>query len=290
MGSKDTIFKTLLYSDIFDYPLNKNEIFKFLALRKIDKNNLDKYLKESVKEGKLILTDGFYCFPERQKIIAIRLEREKESLRKISRAKKITKLLNYLPSVKLIGISGSLALKNCKKDDDIDLFVITGKNSLWLTRLIIIAFLKLGSNYRNYNSKNVSDKFCLNMLVTEGTMVLPKTKRNFYTSHEVVQLMPLFNRDETYEKFLGANIWVKKFLPNSLNGIAPKVNENNKNIKVSIFLVSLESLARRLQLFLMKKHKTTEIISDDFVAFHPFDYEGWILLSYERRLKKYGFI
>jgi hypothetical protein len=37
------------------------------------------------------------------------------------------KILSFFPQIKLIGLSGSLAMMNADKDDDIDLFIITAK-------------------------------------------------------------------------------------------------------------------------------------------------------------------
>ncbi|PJC82439.1 hypothetical protein CO006_03665, partial [Candidatus Roizmanbacteria bacterium CG_4_8_14_3_um_filter_35_14] len=53
------------------------------------------------------------------------------------------KLLTLFPQIKLIGLSGSIAMMNASHDDDIDLFIITAKNRLWTGRFlaVTIAFL-----------------------------------------------------------------------------------------------------------------------------------------------------
>jgi hypothetical protein len=38
----------------------------------------------------------------------------------------------------------------------------------------------------------------------------------------------------------------------------------------------------------MKKHITKETISNNFLAFHPFDYKAHILSSYKKKAIKYG--
>ena len=118
---EESIFKTLLYSDLFDYPLTESEIHKFLIAQKIEKNELSKILKN----GKLPIQedDNFFFIKGRGKIVNARLSKEKFSLEKLEKAKKITRFLGLIPTIKLIGVSGTLAMKNCSVDDDIDLFI-----------------------------------------------------------------------------------------------------------------------------------------------------------------------
>jgi len=49
----------------------------------------------------------------------------------------------------------------------------------------------------------------------------------------------------------------------------------------------IELVAKNLQLWYMKKHQTTEIVTEGFVAFHPDDYTKKILYEWQKRIKKY---
>src|ERR1035437_3295942 len=165
MDSRErAILKTLLYSNLFDYPLKREEIYKFLITdKKIEKTEFHKAFKTlriPVKSS-----EGFYFLFERKELVKIRKEREKISLGKMQKAKKIIRILSLIPTIKFIGISGALSMKNSDKDDDIDIFVITKKGSVWITRFIMVVFLLMLGVYRNKNSKTYSDKICLNMLL-----------------------------------------------------------------------------------------------------------------------------
>lgn len=301
MGSKDAILKTLLYSDIFDYPLSKDQLWKFLIGKKIDKKSFKKALEQLKRESKVFFDGNFYCLPNRKNIIATCLKRKNESINKINIAKKIIKIFTFIPTIQFVGISGALALQNCDKNEDIDLFVITSGRTLWTTRFIMIILLKAIGRHRNYNSKEVSDKICLNMLIDEEALELPKEKQNLYTVHEVIQLMPILDKRDTYDKFLSANVWVRKFLPNAIEGIMNqacpersrrelRIKNEKKLFTIHYSLFILEWLAKQFQLWFINKHKTTEIVSDKLLAFHPFDYKNKILSSYKERLKKYELI
>ena len=196
------ILKTLLYSDFFDYPLKEEEIFKYLITdKKIDKIQVHKVLKQfkiAVESNK-----NFYFLSGRKSLVKKRINREKISLQKFKKAKKIIKILSLIPTIRLIGISGTLSMRNSEKHDDIDIFVITQENFVWTTRFLLIIFLVLLGVYRTRNSKNYSDKICLNMMLDEGSM---KLEKNLYIAHEISQLVPVFEKDNTYKKFLLENL------------------------------------------------------------------------------------
>jgi len=289
---KRAILKTLIYSDIFNYPLSQDELWKFLIGKKIDKESFDQLLEDSLPE-KVNFKNNFYCLKGREDIVQIRLARKKESQKKIVTAKKIIKQLTLLPTIQFIGISGALSLGNSSKEDDIDLFVIASKDRLWLTRLTIIIFLLFMGRYRRRNEIEVSDKICLNMLIDETALVFHKIRQNLYTAHEIVQLMQVFERNDMYKKFMGENKWVEKFLPNSIDtkilGYKDIKRKEGKSLNISIsqYLNMFNLLAKKLQLWFIKKHITSETVNDNFLAFHPLDYKNMTLKEYEKRLLKY---
>lgn len=203
-------------------------------------------------------------------------------------------------------------MENSERDDDIDLFVIVSKSSLWLTRLSMIILLLLMGKYRRRNQKEVSDKICLNMLIDDGALSFPTSRQNLYTAHEIMQLMPIFERNNTYGKFINSNKWIQEYLPNTfVDRGTTRINtsrqtrlarltvpRNNAETFFSVFLrlilrlpggkagsSALEWLAKNAQFWLIKKHVTTETVSDNFLAFHPKDYKDIIMKKYRKRLR-----
>lgn len=276
------ILRTIVYSDIFDYPLTRREIWKFLIVdKKITRAAFEKALL--VLPATIVYRDGFYCLKGRESIVAKRKRREKESVKKILLAKKVAKRLSLMPTVLFVGISGSLAMRNADSHDDIDFFIITKKNTLWTTRFLLLLLLEFLGLRRGRRSKKVANKICVNMLIDESSLLFSKEKQNLYIAHEVVQLLPLFERENMHDKFLGANAWIKKILPHSLPSHLTSGNSVRKGgmLRFSAF----EQLARFLQLRSINKHKTTETISDTLLAFHPDDYTDKILNVYQKRIK-----
>lgn len=291
MANKSAILKTLIYSDIFDYPLTKEEIWKFL-IGKIDKKSFEKSLSINILPlDKWEHKHGFYFLLGREEIVEKRIKRKKESGKKLDFARKIIQKLSLAPTVSLIGISGGLALENSEKNDDIDLFVITSKNALWITRLTLVFLLVVMGQYRGRGKKE-SQGVCLNMLIDEKALMFKKDRQDLYTAHEIVQLRPVLNRNNVYEKFMSANRWVKKFLPNAIERSKKQESGIKNGKEKSLFLIHdslfiFEKLAKTLQLWYMKRHRTNETIKNHFLAFHPFNYKNFVLKEYNKRLRQY---
>ena len=114
----------------------------------------------------------------------------------------------------MVGVTGAQAMNNSDQDDDIDLLIVASRNRLWLTRLFSVLLVEVVAKRRRPGDRKVKDKICLNMFLDEDHLGIPKSERNLYSAHEVAQLKPLWNRGGTYLRFINANHWTGKFLPN----------------------------------------------------------------------------
>ncbi len=292
MGNrKNDLAKTLLYFDIFNYPLKKDEIWYYFHGRPISKNAF----KKAFENGKISNLKSFYFIKGLNASVKERKLREAISEKKLKKAKKIINKLTTVPTVKFIGISGSLSMKNSLINDDIDIFVISSKGSVWFTRLLLIAILKFNYAYRGREDKEYQDKICLNLILGENKMNLEKSRQNIYSAHEVVQMIPIFQKDNIYTKFIAKNSWVKSYLPNYMDKIAqkPVVNQNTKFIeRLCIRIIRFsraEALAKIIQYQYMKNNITNEEISDDLLAFHPKNHKNIVLKQLKEKYKKFNF-
>lgn len=287
------LLRTLLYSDIFDYPLTKEQLWQFLITKKkVSKKSFEETLSKKILA--VSVQNGLYFLKGRDRIIKKRLQRQEESKKKLYHAHTIVSYLSFIPTILFIGVSGALALENAKKEDDIDLFIITQKNSVWLTRLLILFLLQLLGKRRKRAEVHASDKICCNMFISEEKLIFSKDRQDMFTAHEITQLKPLFDRNNAYKKFMVKNKWIERFMPNTIE-IKKLRNEDSKgkkikrlNYLVTQLLNILEFLAKQVQLWYMRDYITTETITEAFLAFHPHDYRFSILNKYKRTLKKYN--
>lgn len=282
MDNNNNILATLLYSDLFDYPLTKEELWYYLHIdHAIEKKVFEKLL--SAKRG--FDTDGQYYFlPKRKNIVKRRESLKALNEKKIQYAKKIIDFLHFIPTIDLIGISGSVAMKSGEKDADIDLFILAHAGTMWLTRFVVVFFLRILGIARRRKSKQSGNLFCTNMFLGSFDLTFSQQRQTFYTAHELAQLMVLFDRDNWYSMLLQENAWMKRLLYNAF----PVHHTSRIKKKVWYFLVPLEFVAKKIQLWYIQKHQTHEEVTDHLLAFHPHPYDVIILKKYEQRRKAYG--
>jgi len=247
---------SVLYHDIFDYPLKKEELKVW---------NCKKGTKSKIKVEE---KNGFYFVKGREKIIEKRSRREKYSKNKLEIAKKASKLISKIPTVLFVGITGALAMNNASKDSDIDLFIITKKQKLWSTRFLVYGLLKVfGYKLRKPGVKNEKDKLCLNMWLDETSLAWEKKDRNIYTAHEMVQIKSLLNKQKTFEKLLQFNNWITNYWPNTIKIIKPTRIKRGDS-KIGFF----EKMAYKIQYLYMRNKITREKVSINSAVFHPNDW------------------
>jgi len=263
---------SLIYHDLFDYPLTKSELIKWQT-----GNNLK--LNKSYPHPKL---KNNYYYLNNSKLVIYRQSRQKYSDTKFLLARMAANQIANIPTIKFIGITGSLAMNNANKNSDIDIIIITQKNTLWITRLLTYLYARLKKlNLRKPNNKSQKDKLCLNIWLDESDLVIKK--QNIYTAHELAQIVPLLNRGETYQKLLYQNKWLLDYWPNAvkISTLPPPFHTPVIAIppmreKQSV-LTLLNLLAFRLQLLYMKDKITNEKINLTQAFFHPRDYSKLII-------------
>lgn len=210
------IMMTMRYFDLFDYPLKKDEVFKWLFNRQ-SKNNQELYgdLADLVSSGKIAERAGYYFLPWRSEIIKIREERERMSLKKIKKAQRMARILGLVPGVKMIAIVSNLGYLNADKDADIDLFMVAEKGKIWAVRFWSVILMKILG--QRPNKQAIKDKICLSYYVTEDNLNLEQTKVAELDRHLVyltAQCLPLYSEDGLWEKYVRQNEWLKKYLLN----------------------------------------------------------------------------
>jgi len=204
------ILRTLAYADIFDYPLTLEEIHRFLIGQEVTKSKLKTILNSqfSIPNSQ----SGFYFLRGREKILATRKKREKWSQKKMKIARKVARWLRLIPTIKMVAVTGALAMENSDKEDDVDLLIVTAKNRLWFSRGLVVTFLRFFGLYRR--PRKIKNMICPNMLLDEEHLVVHKKEQDLFSAHEVCQLKVLWEKDGIYQKFVKENQWAKRFLPN----------------------------------------------------------------------------
>jgi len=285
------IIKTLAYSDIFDYPLTSREVWRFLISdNQTERKTVQKQLKILTDLKRIDAdTDGeFYFLEGRNKIAEARKKREEWSREKLTIVQRTVKKLKVIPTIKMIGITGALAMNNCKEGDDIDLLIVTSTNSLWLTRFLILTLCPiLEIRRRKPSDTEFNNKICFNLFLEEGHLKIEQ--ENLFLAHEIAQVKPIFDKGGIYGKFIGENKWVGKYLANATNSAKCKVQSAKSKLKVqSLFTGFLNKLAFMVQYLYMKPKMTIEKVSFHQAFFHPHNLQKTIQARFEQKLSLLG--
>ena len=272
---------SLIYHDIFDYPLTLGELIKWEVGKRGKMKNYDL----TVKGPK----NGFYFIQGRDGVVLKRLMRRRIAARKIKVANDAAKILNRISTIKMAAVTGALAMENASEGADIDFLIITRKGTLWTTRAIAFLTLSLiGFPLRRFGDKRQKDKLCLNMWLDEKASSWPKKDRNIYTAHEICQIIPLINKESAYEKFIWSNRWVKAYWPNAIKirkFFKPITNHPVRRSYASgiaggrSLITVFEPLARTLQFLYMRRKITREVVGKRKAIFHPHDWSEVVKLK-----------
>lgn len=272
---------SILYHDIFDFPLTFSDIIKWRPSDNLFSIN---------RNIPILCLNDFYFLKGREYLVYKRALHTRISAKKMEIAKKAGKVLSMIPSVKMVAVTGSLAMNNASDESDVDLLIITAKDSLWTTRFMSYMLLKIFSfDVRKFGDKKQKNKLCLNMWMDETDIVWKKKNRNLYTAHEIAQIRPLINKNRTYEKFLRKNKWMLEFWPNSVKIPNCKYQITNKSkitnflpfkyldILWNLVLGFWNFVVFKMQYFYMQNKITRELVTPTRAIFHPNDIGKTIL-------------
>ncbi len=197
------IVATLLYYDIFSFPLRADELLRYAH---------HSLASDVPQQGEWWDSrDAHWFLKGRAHYIERRAQLTNASVEKLQRARKFARLLQIVPGVRYIGVTGSLAMASAVPEDDIDFLVIAESNRLWLTRALVLSALMAWGVKRPDDGRNeYPNLICANIFLSENDLYVPD--ENLFIAHEICQMLPLLG-EKTYRNFLDANAWVKNFLP-----------------------------------------------------------------------------
>lgn len=292
----NALLTTILYADLFDFPLTKDEIWRFLiAKEKVSQKTFAAILRDDIPVS-IRQKNGYFCLEGKEATIQKRINNLQEVESKKVLARFVAEKLRSIPTVQFIGISGGLSVKNVTSEDDIDLFFIVEKNTVFLTRFWILVLLERMHLRRVRQAKETKNKICVNLLIDETVLVWRSNMRNLYTAREIAQIVPLFERKGTYKKFLQKNQWISQYLPNFFStSVEEEYVSAGKKQLVTLLIELLakwkcEVIFRILQMTYMRPHITIEDVTKHQLALHPIDYKSKTLNRLRLKMRDLGLL
>lgn len=218
------IIATVAYYDVFDYPLTSFEVWKYLIVQDqslelfpetgasadggITLESVVKTLEtESVRRhvGNL---NGLYFLQGRRVLVDRRLRRGKLAIAKLQGVHRLVFWLRFVPFVRMVALTGSLAMKNSDAAGDWDLLIVLRAGHIWTGRAALTGLLQLFGQRRH--GSDIADRACLNYWITSESLEI--ITKDLFSSNEYFFMTPLFGFDQ-FRKFQEKNRWIRRFRP-----------------------------------------------------------------------------
>lgn len=297
LNYKQAVLATLAYFDIFNHPLTRNEVIRYLYKLEPDPHHVEVTLNES----RLIERRGsYYQLSGDKDHISTRHDREIIAKKLWKQVNRYRWAFNITPYIKLVAICNNLAINNPSQTSDIDLLIITKPGRLFISRMIITFWLQL-CGVRRHGGK-VAGRFCLSFFATENNLhcaELDKKPHDIYLAYWLQTLQPICGTREAYEQLLNDNHdWAKQFFqqPPRYNmhhfKEAPTWAKHLKNSQEIILNTKLGGkIEARLQQWQLKRahskksklttEETDVIATPNMLKFHNVDkrneiYKTWV--------------
>lgn len=304
------ILLTLGYTEQFQFPLTICELYlRLLSSSRVKKRDFVLALQFLVSKKKIEYVSGFLIISglpskESNALVNTRIKRRAYSEKKWTDIYEFISFAKNIPFITGVAITGSVAVQNATKDDDIDFMIVTKPNRLWLVRLLVIAYASLRGKRRSF-AQEEKNSWCFNLWIEESDLQLPPQSRSVYEAYEVLQAQWVLSRGKVAQQFWLLNRWTNKLIVGSQlwQQVMARKSESlgGFELRQSIFsfyeipiisevililLFISNFCAYQLQYVYMKQHMTREKVSRTHAFFHPRDTKSAIFLNWKQTVKR----
>ncbi len=200
------VLQALVYADLFDYPLTLPELHRYTVGVAASLSEVAQAVSPDSPLAPLVHRDGpFVMLAGREELAAVRRARAVHARRLWPRALTYARHLAALPFVRMVAVTGALAVDNVEAEDDLDYLVVTETGYLWLCRALVIGLVRLAAQR--------GDVLCPNYFLSTAALYL--ADHSLFTAHELAQMVPVAGLD-VYARMRRLNAWTARFLPNAV--------------------------------------------------------------------------
>lgn len=283
--SKSIIYTLAFYDAVGRVPLTSIELYKNLfPTEGLYRMSFGGFLKALDLEKKILrrhikYTRGFYSLKKNANGYKKRVEIGKTSIKKWRIARRMSRLISFLPYVRMVAITGSLALNSTNKNSDIDMLIVAKAGHIWTTRVIVSALMHVLGKRRH--AKFIRDRICLNHYVSDSESIL--RPRQLFSDHISSTFIPIWKSESYLVPFSKKNtvylqtisethpmLMLRHFIEWGFSkGLSPK-------------------LEKALKVIQMRKIEGRQFIADDnaLVFHHPRPQNQEALYLYKQNLRQ----
>ncbi len=151
---------------------------------------------------------GFYMLKGRDGLPEKRIIRNKISETKYKILSRAAWWLRTVPFIRMIAVTGSLALKNAESGSDMDVLVVCERGKIFTGRMLLaFAAHLLG---RRRHGRRIANRICLNYFITSSSLEI--NFKDLFSSGEYYAAVPMWGWN-TFQKFRRKNTWIQRYKP-----------------------------------------------------------------------------
>ncbi|MBU0661485.1 hypothetical protein KKG22_04910 [Patescibacteria group bacterium] len=287
-----SIYHTLVYFDLFSYPLTREELYQYLwEGPKLSYAEFFKAL-EQLDDDRIVFSEGYYMLAGKQAHITVRRKRQWFVAKKMKIAKKAAKLYRYIPFVQAVYVCNQIQI-GVDKDSDIDVFIVVKQGRIWITRFLVTMITALRGIRRS--NKKTTDRICLSFYGVDTALnfsaIRIDSSPDIYLAYWLKTLIPIYDPHHVYRRIQLENTWADAHVRSKYEVHVSKewfVKDHRMSKIVKRFFEiawkgaygdMVNNLAKGLQDTKMKKNRKSiqyeadsrVIISDNILKFHEND-------------------
>ncbi len=217
LSTPDAILATLQYFSSRRCPLTPSELLQFLpaACKAPALTTLGHELNRLVEAGTIQTQFGLYGLPG-----AMDLDHRAtlycQSLSKWHIASQSIRRITWVPFLRMVAVTNTLALNMADQDSDIDVLIVGSAGRLWTVRWMVSAVLQVLGRRRH--GRFIANRICLSFYCSDRALSL----RQFFSRIDDVHycywvgmtaVMFTAQGSHTDKKFYRENSWIREYFP-----------------------------------------------------------------------------
>ena len=156
----------LTSTEIWEYQIDNNTQPTSLSLQ-----HIRTALYSLVQKNIVVERNGFFSL-HKKSFYGVRQQRITHSIDKWFIVQKKIKMISWMPFIRQVDVLGSVAMNNASQSSDLDVCVITSRNTLWSVMLATITLTALLRIKRNRT--RVQDQLCFNQYTNNARNPYPE--------------------------------------------------------------------------------------------------------------------
>ncbi len=200
-----SILRTLIYADLFHFPLTLGELHRGLMGQRADREEVEERLRGDPRlRDRTTRCDGHLCLKGREGLVERRRSQEAATDRLIAGNLVLLRVLSRIPFLRMIAFSGGTSHKNSPACHDLDLFLVAAPGRIWTVHALFVLISRL------FRRRRVA---CANYIVDTTHLRLPGGA-DLFKGHELLSIKPLTG-ERWARALVEANAWALELYPNA---------------------------------------------------------------------------